>query len=145
MSEITYDKALSTIREIVSEFGEDYVYERVASGCRYVSNGAPSCIVGHALIRWGVNPDLVNSWDTDQALVEVNGEMTFRPDGKYASQFAWDALRGLRRDGHLEITDEAVAFLDAVQWEQDHGTPWGEALQIGRDKFEDREFNADNI
>lgn len=145
MSEITYDKALSTIREIVSEFGEDYVYERVNDGCRYVSNGVPSCIVGHALVRWGVDPDLINSWDADQRPMEVNGEMTYKQDGIYAANFAWDALRGLRQDGHLEITDEAIVFLDAVQWEQDHGTPWGEAMEIGRDKTKDRAFNAENI
>lgn len=106
---LTYGRALELLRELVAEFGEDYVY---ADGdddvvCLYVHGHGPGCGVGHVLYRAGVPLDVLrDADDTDQSpVLEV---AAFR---EYAD-------------------DEALQLLSDFQVEQDQGTAWGEALRI---------------
>lgn len=62
MKTITWDDVLRVMREVVAEFGEDYVYQLVpdeGGQCLYVhrdedSEGVPGCIVAQVLHRLGV-------------------------------------------------------------------------------------------
>lgn len=85
--------------------GEDYVYDQKDPGgmCYYIRDGQPSCIVGHVLVMAGVEPERIG-------LKEYLG--------------AWRAVP--------ELTDwdpDIVKALSDAQAAQDHGAPWGEALE----------------
>lgn len=105
IKDLTEEIVTPIIRELVSEFGADYVYkkeEREADEeviCSYQENGKPSCIVGHVLDRAGVeyNP----GWE---------------------DTLAWDILE----PGGASET--IYAALTCAQGIQDAGKTWGEAL-----------------
>lgn len=121
---ITRQEALDTLREVVAEYGEDYVYDRrVNTGngplggesCFYVRDNKPSCLVGHVLNRRGV---AINT------LKEREGS---GPD-IFAPRF---------------LTHEAADVLTAAQEKQDGGRTWGSALQaaVGRSSnYDDRDL-----
>lgn len=107
MSEIG-QKLIAQIREIAAA-NPDYVYERPPSAdpdspgsCRYVYNGQPSCIVGHA--AW--NLKLID------ATFEQNRDNTADVTGLV------DALS-------LEVDDEERYWIDYAQSYQDNGSTWG--------------------
>lgn len=111
MEALTYDRAVELAREVVAEFGEDYVYpqdHKVAESpssvpsCVYVHDGKPSCLVGQILYRHGVDLD-------DLATQEFTGAWIV------AGKFAAANLK-------------TCYFLDAMQSLQDKGSTWGEAL-----------------
>jgi hypothetical protein len=115
MINLTYDKAVSLIREAIAEKGEDYVYEKIDDGCYYVHGGQPSCLVGHVLVRAGVNMDLL---EAEGGLYDAHG---------YA-----DALCGeLEREGILTAGRRTIRLLNEVQYNQDRGVSWGAALESG--------------
>lgn len=120
MQELTYDRALELAREVVADFGEDYLYpedhkrvqwvdEPESPGnplsCVYVHNGAPSCIVGQILHRHGVSVDDLAAEEFDSA-----DPVSYR----------------LAR-----ATVEARDFLNEVQNRQDNGKTWGQSLELG--------------
>ena len=47
---ISTDAVTEALRKTV-EGREDFVYDRGDRGCRYASNGAPSCLVGHVIFE----------------------------------------------------------------------------------------------
>jgi len=104
---------LSTMTEIVGEYGKDYVYEKrwnpeaIGIGCRYVCNDAPDCLIGKLMIRAG--------WATIEELKSVEGS---RPD--------WDNKVWPR------LTAPARDVLLAAQAAQDGGKTWGQALDRAR-------------
>lgn len=104
------DRALELMREVVVEFGEDYVYpaggfEENLASCVYVRDGQCSCLVGHVLHRAGATleqlQELDNAWDPEINRVE----------------FDW-----------LRLTEDARHALTEAQDEQDQGHTWGDAL-----------------
>lgn len=105
IKDLTEEIVTPIIRELVSEFGADYVYKEeereIDDGidCYYQQDGKPSCIVGHILDRAGVRYD--PEWEG------VGVESILRAEGLYALGFA----------------------LGAAQYEQDNGHFWGQALK----------------
>ncbi len=98
-------------------------YER----CDYVRNGAPSCIVGHALYHAGVPTELLMILDGDPD--RVGGISAFN-------------ISDDRRERHLgdiefpvSITDGAAHVFSAAQQAQDEGISWGEALREARERL----------
>lgn len=113
IEELTPEIVTPIIRQIVAEYGEDYVYkaeERAREfpnlGCVYREFGEPSCLVGHVLDRAGVPYD--KYWDLDG-----------------------DSASTLLKDSPHE--DLRIA-LDAAQTVQDVGQTWGEALKVYEEK-----------
>ena len=105
-----YDKVLSTVHEIVKEFGRDYVYQKVTSWrtnqlvCNYFVAGQPSCIVGHVLNR------LFGTTDA----------------GAFEGTNAYHYLSNAWGD---RFTGKARLFLNNVQRHQDDGVEWGTCLR----------------
>jgi hypothetical protein len=106
--------------ELLTEFGEDYVYPRtfrksiddLANGCKYVKGGAASCLVGHVFNRLGV--PIYNLETLDKAAVDLDDT---------------DVLEDLG----ITIADSDTAmYLTVMQSDQDNGTPWGKAVARAR-------------
>src|SRR5690606_19556981 len=113
-------QALDLLEEVV-EGNESFVYTtpEVLADCAYVhrdSEGSlvPSCIVGHALHRAGV--DLWKFAPIEG--LQIDGDVDGTP--------ATDVLG-------VDATPEAVYVLAAAQSVQDGGRPWGEALEAARE------------
>lgn len=120
MEDLTYDRVLELAREVVEEFGADYVYpeshkrlqwddesqgDRNPLQCVYVHEGAPSCIAGQILHRHGVSIE-------DLAAEEFDA----------AAPIAYKLANASQR-----VQD----FLNELQNKQDRGKPWGESLEAG--------------
>ena len=100
--------------------GRHYVYHtpggEVAEpgvACKYVdiNRNEPSCIVAHILHDHGVPLETL---------------------GDHESQSAGTVLKQLRISEILNFTMEASRFLDNLQWIQDKGKTWSEALSEAR-------------
>lgn len=121
--ELTPERALELMREVVAEYGEDYVYADT-SGVQADGNSSafcvyadaeeecPSCLVGHALFRAGV---------TIAELVELDESSD--PSIKHAYSPAFTLKGGSR---------EVFA---AAQEAQDNGAAWGVALAEAERRF----------
>jgi hypothetical protein len=63
----------------VAEMGSDYIYPnglRLPSGdpdgfCQYVIHGKGACVIGRACIKYGVDPDVLHSWEGQGAFTLV--------------------------------------------------------------------------
>lgn len=124
VGEVTYERALETLREVVAG-REDYVYPysngETNYDCKYFEDvievahggfyedfeypdhpdrGAPSCIVGHVLHRWGVTLNDVEGMNSD----------------------------GVHGIGLLFADAKAEQLLMRAQTLQDLGDTWGDAL-----------------
>lgn len=122
MIEIDYAAAMRAMREAVNEFGENYVYENSGEPgqCVYVLNGAPSCLVGHALHKLGVSLEFLR--EMDDGSEELAGSVP-------ASSVA--LVLGGRHIAN--ITEKArMAFMEA-QGMQDEGNEWGYSLDRTRE------------
>jgi hypothetical protein len=71
MEQIDKRRALELLIDVVDQYGEDVVYEKVehvsGSGvavCHYQYKGQPSCLVGHVLARAGAPMELLYELDT---------------------------------------------------------------------------------
>lgn len=103
--------ALDLLTRVVNDHGEGFTYAPVADpshqhrGYVYAFDGGPQCIVGHALVRAGV----------DVARLEEMRD---------------EHLRDLYRHGRLPVMLSlgALIALDAAQRSQDRGRTWGAAL-----------------
>lgn len=115
MIEINAQSVIDGLSAIVAEVGEDFVYRRGLGV--YVDQGSPSCIVGHYLASVGVPLDRLSKADT--AAPGGTSEAVLRLLGK------------LREEGVLTADSGAALILSAVQWRQDEGCTWGEALDLG--------------
>jgi hypothetical protein len=106
----------SQIKEAVIEIANekpDYIYPEDLrnSGCRYAVDGKPSCIVGHALAKVGIDIGVIETLDIDGGI-----------PAHYLSS---------KLPEFIEDNDEegSMAFLQEVQSSQDNGSPWGEAVK----------------
>jgi len=117
MIEVKINQAIAGVKAIVAVHGYDYVYtkKRVIEGaaprCVYVYNGQPDCLVGKFLASQGVSIRDLERGDT----------------AAFGSA-AEDVLHDLARRGILGTDGETFQFLANLQYEQDRGTTWGEAL-----------------
>lgn len=111
MESLTIERTIELAREIVAEFGEDYVYPQehkrpesatFIPSCVYVHEGCPSCLVAHILHRHGVS-------------VKALADQEFRG--------AWFVASLANPD------DKSRRFLDSVQSCQDGGETWGWAVE----------------
>lgn len=100
------DEVLALLEEVVAEYGEDYVYpgHNTTGGCVYTKDGAPSCLVGHALTRLGVPVDFLSEHN----------------------DFAVSNIQRLTMD------EEVLDMLQTAQETQDIGCTWGHALEDAR-------------
>lgn len=102
----------------------DYVYAlkdpKNSTSCTYQRDGEPSCIVGHALHRLGVSPDLLVEFDTTYELGMSVGDLF-----ENFPQILDDEV-----EDPDEWTEEGpVEFLTRVQIGQDSGIAWGQAVK----------------
>lgn len=113
--EITAERALELLREVVAEYGEDYVYvnpqgQRAGddddngdqASCWYVHGDKPGCIAGHVYHRAGLSLETLK-------LMENNGA----------------SHPGFRQ----RVTGEGPTILSIAQDRQDKGETWGQALR----------------
>lgn len=131
---ITAQQVIETMREVVAEKGEDYVYPKEEGiwvdrddntvrgdevnvetdpflSCAYLTvDDQPSCIVGHVLHRLGVDHKILGDAETVSATV-------FGTGGHHA-------LTGKHR-----LDEGAARILSAAQQVQDNGAAWGLALR----------------
>lgn len=114
MEKLTYERAVELAREVVAEFGEDYVYpesvkvvenEGTPPQCLYVHEDKPSCLVGQILHKYGVS----------LAVLSLN-------EFRNARVVSWQ-LAG--------ADDKARFFLSSAQESQDKGESWGTAVEFG--------------
>lgn len=103
MSELG-QKIIDAVRAKAAEL-PDYIYQKTSNGsCKYIHHGAPSCIIGHAL--WNVG--LINAHcDFDKLDLSSFG---------YVIREHWD------------LSDREIKWLEDVQYKQDRGTSWGNAV-----------------
>lgn len=117
---ITRAQMVADLRQIVERFGPDHVADDWnGSGCVYVEDGLPSCIVAQHLVNLGL------------ATVEEMADWDARPGGTSAT-----FSRVLRMDArHLKqrLEPEAVLLLQLEQEAQDRGENWGTVLQAVED------------
>lgn len=127
MKTLTLAEARALLAEIVEGKGAEYVYERPDNGnfgpaCVYAERGedgkaTPSCLVGHLFMK--ILPEHA------EAFVYDNG--TEIP-GSFSTRSASDVLERLAESEILASDNKVRAYLDLVQYRQDYGLSWGEAL-----------------
>jgi hypothetical protein len=105
---------IKAIRDVVADAGEDFTYpdewrhltpeekEMGLTGCRYVADGQPACLIARALARMGVTTAELADYEGSSAesVMEAHGEFS------------------------LTIREAA----DSAQTVQDAGRNWGQAL-----------------
>ena len=110
-------KATAIEQEVrsIAEKNPDFVYRSPLAEdnerCVYIHNGKPSCIVGQALVRLGVDKEFLHKLDTDY-------------------EGGVGILEALQSYDEFEFDDKEAA--DLVAWSQhfqDTGIPWGEAVE----------------
>lgn len=116
---IGVDEVVADLKAIIEEFGEGIVYGKdvdkefydKADTCRYRDHAnEPQCIVGQWLARRGVNLGIIDESQNRHSFRKI---YPIPPAGGVA----------------LDLTDDAVRMLDAVQNYQDLRIPWGESLR----------------
>lgn len=107
---LTINEAVAATDQIVTELGENYVYEFVGGGCVYINpdTGEFSCLIGRVLHRMGVPKEHFKECSADTLLshFKVNEWHT-----------AEDGLLG---------------YLTVMQNAQDNGHPYGMVRRIGK-------------
>lgn len=99
----------SVLAQVVKDVAAGYPdHQPETVGCRYFDEfGTPSCIVGHALARLGVEPD------------------PFLDDGELNYETPVDELCDfVENDSHW-----SMEWLKCVQWWQDRGYLWSQAVE----------------
>ena len=136
-------KAQSLVAECIAERGEDYVYEKEGSTCKYVHNvgkvmgeneyeyeddfseATPGCLVGLALLKAGV------------PLSFMGGSRNM--DGSS------DLLRAASDYGVITFDDQVDSYFANVQASQDNGAEWGKSAEAAiRGKQLDKKYNYSN-
>lgn len=113
---ITGDDVRTHLSAIVEEVGSKYIYESVLNDmggkdCRYVNNGAPSCLVGHFLHRMGVPVESLKLGDRGSGM---------------SVPYLLDELHERGEIG--ELSPGVLDALVGAQIQQDGGVTWGIAL-----------------
>jgi hypothetical protein len=113
---ITHEDVLRVMTEVVDEYGHDYVYvyENAGIGCAYIKDGQPSCLIGHVLVRLGVEV----SYLTERNSARIESHLF----DSHETDHPW--------------TPEAGSVMEAAQLLQDMGETWGEALAAARRRAE---------
>lgn len=117
MEEIDERRALELLIDVVDQAGDDFVYEKVKlasgnDGCRYVMDGKPSCLVGHALVRAGCEISILEDLDSPGvSAVDLRSHLTW-------------------------VTDGASEVFFAAQQVQDDGRTWGDAIGAAKVEYE---------
>lgn len=114
METIDGRRALELLVDVVDQYGEDTVYERVTVKgrpvCLYVHDSRPSCLVGHALVKAGGDTELLEGLNCGVAAISL--------------------------DDHLPAVDwRAALVFQAAQHVQDDGGTWGEALEAAKKAY----------
>lgn len=105
------DRLVQEVKRI-AEANPDFVYQRPpGSGCVYVHDGRPSCLIGRALWNLGaIDADFENAVDDRARRVNQFGVM------------------GLLELLGLSLSSDESVLLMTIQDRQDDGLPWGEAV-----------------
>ena len=121
--------AIAAVEKIVGEVGHEYTYQRPVTShvaCRYwhpsapnlnaatveeIEAGAPGCIVGRVLHEVGMAPLAINSLDGRGAIGTCHSRI---------------------EEHGLRLTPAAAQFLQQVQFKQDSGNTWAEAVAYGK-------------
>lgn len=118
MTTLTKNAVTETLKSLLAEKGEDYIYPGAGRNCTYSEgDGAPSCIVGHVVAA--LDPEAFKQ------IVEVE-----RYEGE-----SWSAAQmfseGFGEAGATVATDSAVlaTALQLAQEVQDSGASWGDAVK----------------
>lgn len=108
---ITREQLDATLEEVVAEYGEDYIYESPdGTGCKYIElNGdgsidGPGCLIGHALVALGVDPEYLKSGD---------------------------ALGYGARSLNVWADAQVAQYAVNIQQRQDVGDTWGVSVALG--------------
>ena len=120
MSELG-EKLIGTVRAL-AENNPDFIYEAPDDrSCVYVLDGLPSCIVGKALWAHGL---IGASLETAENIVSTTVYGLGSAPANVAAAddlFVWLGI---------ELDASEVAWLVAVQGEQDNGISWGRAVEV---------------
>jgi hypothetical protein len=109
MIEYTYEDVLQSLKEIVYDKGENYIYPNAMRNCVYFeANGQPSCIVGHFLYRHDI------LLPGDERLYEGNS--------------ATGLCEYLKMEGVAAFDERSRVLLQEAQECQDWGYTWGNSL-----------------
>lgn len=120
MITITGPQAIELLEQAIEDKGPSFVYKQMSKtlpgqgpshGCWYEKNGAPSCGVGAALHKAGVQLSVLQAMDND------------------AGDTGIDAVAPILEDlGKVTLDPDALAVFAKFQSLQDDEIPWGEAL-----------------
>lgn len=106
----TREEFTAALERAVALKGEDYVYERPEDGfCKYMYDGQPSCLIGHALLDLGV--EYSAQWEGKHARAIGHGV----DHQDYVPTFNWP-------------DDSTAHAAIRAQGRQDDGETWGVAL-----------------
>ena len=122
---ITGEQMRAMLVEIANE-RPDYVYEPpegFGGACVYVHNGEPSCIIGHALARFGVPLDDVELLDY---MPNYDGDLPEEKDSAFVGDAHFSNTL-TKRGVYLDVS--ALNIAEAVQALQDSFTSWGAAVE----------------
>lgn len=109
-SELDILAVLRTLKQIVAEAGEDFVYQAGPTGaCYYVVNNEPSCLAARVLHRLGVSVHMLRTWEGESCDL-MNG---------------WNGFIGGKIA--LNFSSESLVVLRIAQMYQDAGRTWGDA------------------
>lgn len=115
-------EVLQLLRKAVDEKGLDHVgMNSTDEGCQYFEDGQPSCIIGHVFSYMGLRQELMGTENT----VPIIGPT-------YADQLEMHPRLAtqLRLAGIPDFTQQALRLMSLAQSEQDHGTPWGQVVDM---------------
>jgi hypothetical protein len=130
---ITKDDVLRVTREIVAEYGEDYVYPNANLSCVYVERGAPSCLLGHIAFR--LDPEL---YESTREIDRFGRDHNNLNDAQ-----AFRLALGLdSTNDKIKVNDQgepldAVDVLFRAQAAQDGGLSWGYCLKLIENRITD--------
>jgi len=126
-------------REILDEYGTDYVYPMDADGaCTYSPNeetGSDGCLIG--LIVKRLDPEAYEMLkDTDAGVGNAQGIHAWYPYGSLPPGTSLQDRMDLIGQGIIQTSNEVATAMWRAQSAQDSGQPWGEAAQIILDATE---------
>jgi len=132
MKTINLENVMELLEAAVEKKGREYVdpdsLNPIGPPCQYVKGGAPSCIVGHVLVEFGVPVAALES--ADGGVAEI-----FDPMFSDAEE-----LREL-----VELTLPAQRVLTAAQDAQDRGGSWGVSLDEARRVHGKQVYRVKNV
>ena len=119
MSKVTYEDVLAEVIK-VGEAEPDFVYTEQPDAdydgtCHYLYGNdegeGRGCIVGQALLNLGISKERIESFREDYADVFLPNVLALATPDAYSSGY------------------EALKTLTYIQYAQDSGEPWGEAVK----------------